>query len=91
MIEPTQILLFTIIAILTIILLFIGWQIYQILEEIRKMLTKFNLMIDDARNFTDTIGKSVHSLNGFTEGVRAVLKVLTTFKRDKTKDGNRSK
>lgn len=91
MIEPTQILLFTVITILTIVLLFIGWQIYQVLSEIHKMLTKFNTVIDDTRNFTENIGKSVHSLNGFTEGVRTILKVLGTLKKDKTKNADRSK
>lgn len=91
MIESTQILLFTIITILTVILLFIGWQIYQALEEIRKMLSKINRGIDDARSFTENVGKSVHGLNGFAEGVRAILKVVTTLRKEKTKNGDKSK
>ena len=38
MIEPTQVLLFGVVTVLTIVLVFIGWQIFQILSEIRKML-----------------------------------------------------
>jgi len=52
MIEPTQVLLFSVVTILTVILVLIGWQIFQILSEIRKMMMKFNTMVDGAVTVT---------------------------------------
>ena len=46
MLDTTQILLFAVVTILTVLLVFIGWQIFQILGEVRKMLQKFNTMVD---------------------------------------------
>lgn len=86
MIEPTQILLFIVVVVLTSLTVIIGWQIFQILSEIRKMLSKFNLMANGAVNMTQSIGKSFQNLNGFSDGLKAVLGVLKVFKKkDKEK------
>lgn len=86
MIEPTQILLFAVVIILTILLVIIGWQIYKILYEIYKMLTKFNSMIDGAISISGNLSKSVKDLTGFTEGLKTVLGFLNIFKREEKKD-----
>ena len=81
MIEPTQILLFIVIVVLTSLSVIIGWQIYQILSEIRKMLSKFNLMANGAVNMTQSIGNSFHNLYGFSDGLKAILSIFKVFKR----------
>ncbi len=81
MIEPTQILLFAVIITLTILMIFIGWQIFQILSEIRKMLMKFNTMADSAVTVSTNIGKSFQNINGFSEGFKSVLGVFKILKR----------
>lgn len=83
MTESYQILLFFVIAILTAMLVVIGWQIFQILSEIRKMLTKSNLIMDGAVSIGSSLTKSVQNLNGFTSGIKAVFKLLGIFKKDK--------
>ncbi|OGF98652.1 hypothetical protein A2153_04145 [Candidatus Gottesmanbacteria bacterium RBG_16_38_7b] len=85
MIEPTQILLFAVVTILTILLVFIGWQIYQIFSEIRKMLVKFNTMVDSAVNVTGNMGKSLENLSGVSEGVKAVFSLFKLFSSKKEK------
>lgn len=81
MIEPTQILLFSVVVILTVIMTLIGWQIFQIFSEIRKMLVKFNTMIDGAVTLSGNLGKSFKDLSGFSEGVKTVLGFLQIFKK----------
>lgn len=81
MIEPTQILLFSVVIILTVIMVIIGWQIFQIFAEVRKMLSKLNMMIDGAATISGNLGKSFKDLSGFTEGLRTVLGFLTIFKK----------
>lgn len=79
MIEPNQILLFIVVVVLTTITVLIGWQIFQILSEIRKMLSKFNLMANGAVNMTQNLGRSFQNLHGFSDGLKAVLGVLKVF------------
>lgn len=89
MIEPNQILLFIVVVVLTSITVLIGWQIFQILSEIRKMLSKFNLMANGAVNMTQNLGRSFQNLHGFSDGLKAVLGVLRVFKKSEkeNKDG----
>lgn len=85
MIEPTQILFISVVTILTILMVVIGWQVFQILSEVRKMLMKFNTMVDGAVSVTGSLGKSVENLSGFTEGVKAAFHLFSIFKK-KDKD-----
>jgi hypothetical protein len=86
MIDTTHILLYTVIIALTIMMVIIGWQFYQILGEIRKMLGKANLMMDNSMKMVDNFGKSFQSLNGFTDGVKAALNIFKFFKKDDKKN-----
>ncbi|MCL4339038.1 hypothetical protein M1271_05100 [Patescibacteria group bacterium] len=86
MIDPTQILLFLVVIVLTAIVVLIGWQIFSILSEIRKMLSKVNMMVDGAVSISGNIGKSFKDLSGFSEGVKTVLGFLKIFKRKGKKD-----
>lgn len=81
MIEPTQILLFVVVVVLTSLTVIIGWQIYLIFSEIRKMLSKFNLMADGAVNMTQSLGRSFQNLNGFSDGLKTVLRAFKIFKK----------
>lgn len=87
MIEPTQILLFAVVTVLTIVLVFIGWQIFSILGEIRKMLVKFNTMVDGAVTISGNVGKSFEKLSGVSEGVNAVFSLFRMFGAKKEKKG----
>lgn len=86
MVEPTQILLFVVVILLTSITVIIGWQIFKILSEIRKMLSKFNMMADGAVNMTQSLGRSFHNLNGFSEGLKAIFGIFKVFKKKEAKD-----
>jgi len=90
MIETTQILLFAVVITLTVLLVFIGWQIFQILAEIRKMLIKFNTMVDGAVTLSGNMGKSFEKLSGFGEGVSAVFSLFRLFggKKEKKRPDN---
>lgn len=81
MLDPTQILLFTVIIILTLLIFFIGIQLHQILREIYKMLVKVNLMVDDMQDISYHLGRSVRSIGGFSEGLKVALGFFNLFKR----------
>ncbi|OGG21141.1 hypothetical protein A3D03_05840 [Candidatus Gottesmanbacteria bacterium RIFCSPHIGHO2_02_FULL_40_13] len=84
--ESTQILLFAVISVLTIVMVVIGYQVFMILGEIRKMLQKFNKVVDSTVNVSTSISKSLTNINGFTEGVKTVMGIFNVF-RKKDKNG----
>lgn len=86
MIEPTQILLFVVVIVLTSVTVLIGWQIFKILCEIRKMLAKFNTMADGAVQMTQSLGHSFQNLNGFSDGLKAVFSIFKIFKKKEKAD-----
>lgn len=79
MIDTTQILLFTVVTALTILLVILGIQIFFILREIRRMLEKVNKMFDDATVVTGSISRSFHEISGFGEGIKTVLRIFGRF------------
>lgn len=79
MLDSTQILLFTVVTSLTVLLIIIGIQIFFILKEVRKIFQKLNIMMNDATVVTGTISKSVTQLSGFSTGLKTVLGVLNIF------------
>lgn len=85
MTESTQILLFAVVIVLTILMVIIGWQIFQILSEIRKMLMKFNSVADEAVTLTGNIGKSVQNLSGFSDGLKTAFSIFHIFKKKKSR------
>lgn len=83
MTTATQILIFFVILLLSFVLLFIGYQIYLILSETRKMLVKFNKVADHAAEISQNIGKSFTSFGGVAEGFGSIFKVVNFFKKKK--------
>lgn len=65
----------------------IGWQIYQILVQMRKMMEKFNTMVDGAVQVSSNIGKTLRNMSGFTEGLKAVFGLFGRFKKKEDPDG----
>lgn len=81
MVDTTQILLYTVVVALTILLIVIGIQVFLILKEIKKMLEKANKMMDDATKLTGSISSSFHEISGFASGIKTVFKVFDVFNK----------
>lgn len=84
--QTTTILLVVVVLILTGVLALIGWQIVQILMEVRLMLKKVNSMMEQASQLTGNLGKSLQSFSGFGEGIRSAFSLIHLFKRKDKKD-----
>ncbi|OGG16998.1 hypothetical protein A3D77_03670 [Candidatus Gottesmanbacteria bacterium RIFCSPHIGHO2_02_FULL_39_11] len=84
--QTTTILLAVVVLTLTGVLALIGWQVVQILVEVRNMLKKINTMMEQAANFTGNIGKSFQSFSGFGEGIRSAFSLMRLFKKKETSD-----
>ncbi len=81
MTQSTQILIFLVTISLTIVTILIGWQIFQILLEFRKILVKLNKIVDTTVSFTDNIGKSFQNLNLFSTLIKTAANIVNLFKK----------
>jgi hypothetical protein len=91
MFEPTQILLSIVIITLTILLVIIGWQVYKILFEIYKLLSKLNSMVDGAVSISNNLTRSFKDMSGFTQGLKTVVSFLKIFKKEKKENTGEKK
>lgn len=79
--DPVQLTIIVISFVLTLLLVVLGIQVWQILREMKISLTKMNSMLDDAKKVTSTVGESVSGLAGIASGIKAALSVFKTWRK----------
>ena len=92
MIDPVQLILFIVIAVLTILLVLLGVQVYFILKEVKKTLEKTNTMLDNAGSIAENISKPIASLSSLSFNFKAgtLLTVAKLVKNLLSKDDDDS-
>lgn len=83
MTDTAQILLVSVITILTIILSMVGIQLVFVLKEFKKSVEKVNAILDDTQNLTSKVSHSSDSLTNMIGGIKAGLALLGMFKHEK--------
>lgn len=68
--EPTQILLFSVVVVLTCLLVFLGVQVFFILREARRTMEKINKLLDSANLVSDSVARPIASFANFVDGVK---------------------
>lgn len=90
--DPTQILMIVVVLALTILVIFLGVQVYHILGEIRLSLRKTNKMLDDMGLITESIAKPISQASGFVTGLKSGMKLLSSFvTKDEEKESQKDK
>lgn len=90
--DPTQILLIVVVVTLTILVIFLGVQVYNILGEVRLSLKKTNKMLDDMGMITESVAKPISQASGFVTGLKSGMKLITSmFGKDEEKEKSKSK
>lgn len=92
MLDAAQTVLLLVVVILTLLLLILGVQVFFILRDFRKTVTKANKVLDEAGFITESVSGPVSSLSAIASGVRtgAVItkimkKVLSSEDKDDAK------
>lgn len=65
-IDVTEAVLLLVLAILTVLLVVLGIQVYFILKEFRKTVTKANKVLDDTEEITRSVSGPIASLSSLT-------------------------
>lgn len=63
--DTTQIILLAVIVVLSIILVALGFQVFFVLKDLRKTLTRANRLFEDADNLVGEVKKPVESAANF--------------------------
>lgn len=88
MIDSAQVLLIVVVTTLTILLTFIGIQVFFILREVRRSIEKVNKILDDAGIMSESVVKPIASLSNSITGLSGITGLLgfLTSRRKKKKE-----
>jgi hypothetical protein len=83
MIDPAQTALFIVIIVLTVLLVVLGIQVFFILRELRKTITKINKVLDYTESITESVSKPIASLSTLAMGLKTGATIAKLFQGDK--------
>lgn len=84
--DPVQLTIIVISLIITILIVFLGVQVWYILKEMRTGLQKVNKMLDDAGKVSGTVSQGVSSMAGMLEGIKTGLSLFSSLRRKERDD-----
>ena len=70
MVDAVQIVLLLVIVVLTVLLVVLGIQVFYILREFRKTISKTNSVLDNADSITQSIQDPLSAISSLTGGLR---------------------
>lgn len=88
--DTTQVILLSVIIILAIFLVALGFQVFFVLKDIRKTLSRMNKLFDDADSLVDQVKKPIDSAGNFFTALTAGAGIAHLLKR-KEKDSKKLK
>lgn len=84
--QLTQILLVIVVVALTTILSLVGVQVFLILKEFRRSVSKVNKILDDAGVVSESVAKPVSSLSGFLTGLKSGTDVVRFLLKERKEE-----
>ena len=91
MVDVFQVILVMVVTTITVLLVIMGVQVYNILKEFRETIKKVNKMLDDFGMVSESISRPIASLSDVltgASGVTGILSWLTNRKKKKGEDGD---
>ncbi len=92
--DSAQIILVIVIIALALLLLALGIQVFFILREFRKTVSKANKVLDNTNTITQSVSSPISSLSSIATGIKTGVTFINLFKKiiAKEKDsGKKSK
>lgn len=79
--DSAQIILIIVIILLTVLLLALGIQVFFILRDFRKTVSKANKVLDNTNVITQSVSAPISSLSGIAAGIKTGATFLNLFKK----------
>ncbi|MBI2621088.1 MAG: hypothetical protein HYW63_00385 [Candidatus Levybacteria bacterium] len=89
MFDPAQILLFIVIITLTILLMVLGIQVFFILRDLRKTISKANKVLDNTGQITESVSAPISGLSSLLMGLKAGGVIARIIKKVSEDDSDR--
>lgn len=89
MVDTAQVILLFVIAVLAILLVVLGVQVFFILRELRRTVVKANKVLDDTGAITESVSTPIAAISTLVAGVKtgaAVAKLWKKRKKGKEKE-----
>lgn len=86
MVDATQFMLVFVIVVLTVMLSIISVQVFFILREFRKTLSKANKVLDDTGIISESVSKPISLLSAIITGIKGSSSFVKTVTKEKTKN-----
>lgn len=83
MIDTAQIVVLFVVVALSALLLILGVQVFFILKDLRRAVTKANKVLDDTSVITETVSGPISSLSTLTSGIKMGATLLKLLKKKK--------
>ncbi len=89
--ELSQIVLLTIIIILTLFLVVLGFQVFFVLKDLRITLKRMNSLFDDANELVDDVRKPIEKAGNFFTALTAGAGLVHLLKKGAKNERSREK
>ena len=86
--DTTQLLLTVVLTVTTVLLIVVGIQLFFVLKELRKTLTRVNSIIDNFEKIGSSLESNFTEFMGFFSGVKTLFKIIDVIH---TKKSSKSK
>lgn len=89
--DSAQIILVIVIILLTVLLFALGVQVFFILKEFRKTVSKANKVLDNTNVITQSVSAPISSLSSIATGIKTGATFINLFKKIILSDGEKKK
>ena len=79
--DSAQIILIIVIILLTVLLAVLGIQVFFILKEFRKTVSKANKVLDNTNVITQSVSAPISSLSSIATGIKTGASFINLFKK----------
>ena len=86
MVDPVQAILLIVIVLLTILLLVLGIQIFFILQELRRTLSRATRVLENTESITESVSEPMSFLSGLLLSAKSLKTISKILRR--AKDGD---
>ena len=86
MVDPVQAVLLIVIVLLTILLLVLGIQIFFILKELRRTLSRATRVLENTESITESVSEPMSFLSGLLLSAKSLKTISKILRR--AKDGD---
>lgn len=88
--DLTQVFLIVTLSVTSVVLGFVGYQVYHVFKELRTGLEKVNNIVGGFERLSSSVESGFSEIAGFTSGLRSVFKILNIIKSRKNNDKSQS-